>query len=201
MAIPVVEFSREGCKIRKVFGLKSTAVKWNWHYSNSQNSIISFDHSWFLAKNISNFVSFPWKLHNRYCHNQRQQQRLRAPHHGHRRELPVEDRRWNGRDRGRDLFRLPAWPRNSVTVDLLRWINRQPPDAQRRTTGGCTRLHTSWHFNRYGSELFQSRHPQRYISIAGFYKVVPSAISEGLGVTLHGLINFEWRMGCLLFCT
>ena len=27
MAIPVVEFSREGCKIRKVFGYKSTVVK------------------------------------------------------------------------------------------------------------------------------------------------------------------------------
>ena len=39
------------------------------HYSNSQNSIISFDFSWFLAKNLSNFVSLPWKLHNRYCHN------------------------------------------------------------------------------------------------------------------------------------
>ena len=38
-------------------------------YSNSQNSIISFDFSWFLAKNLSNFVSLPWKLHNRYCHN------------------------------------------------------------------------------------------------------------------------------------
>ena len=41
------------------------------HYSNSQNSIISFDCSWFLAKNLSNFLSFPWKLHNRYCHNLR----------------------------------------------------------------------------------------------------------------------------------
>ena len=27
--------------------------------------------SWFLAKNLSNFVSIPWKLHNRYCHNGR----------------------------------------------------------------------------------------------------------------------------------
>ena len=27
-----------------------------------------FDYSWFLAKNLSNFVSLPWKLHNRYCH-------------------------------------------------------------------------------------------------------------------------------------
>ena len=39
------------------------------HYSNSQNSIISFDYSSFLAKNLSNFISLPWKLHNRYCHN------------------------------------------------------------------------------------------------------------------------------------
>ena len=23
---------------------------------------------WFLVKNLSNFVSLPWKLHNRYCH-------------------------------------------------------------------------------------------------------------------------------------
>ena len=39
------------------------------HYSNSQNLIISFDNSWFLVKDLSNFVSLPWKLHNRYCHN------------------------------------------------------------------------------------------------------------------------------------
>ena len=38
------------------------------HCSNSQNSIISFDYSWFLWKNLSDFVSLPWKLHNRYCH-------------------------------------------------------------------------------------------------------------------------------------
>jgi hypothetical protein len=30
MAIPVMEFSREGYKIRKVFGKKSTAVKRNY---------------------------------------------------------------------------------------------------------------------------------------------------------------------------
>ena len=40
------------------------------HHSNSQNSIISFDYSWFLAKNISNFVSLSWKLHNRYFHSE-----------------------------------------------------------------------------------------------------------------------------------
>ena len=39
------------------------------HYSNFHNLVISFDFSWFLAKNLSNFVSLPWKLHNRYCHN------------------------------------------------------------------------------------------------------------------------------------
>ena len=39
------------------------------HYSNFQNLVISFEYSWFLAKNLSNFVSLPWKLHNRYCHN------------------------------------------------------------------------------------------------------------------------------------
>ena len=30
------------------------------HYTNSQNSIISFNYSWFLCKNLSNFVSLPW---------------------------------------------------------------------------------------------------------------------------------------------
>ena len=30
MAFPVVEFSREGYKIRKVFGKKSTVFKWNY---------------------------------------------------------------------------------------------------------------------------------------------------------------------------
>ena len=40
------------------------------HYTNLQNSMISFDYTWFLAKNLSNFVSFPLKLHNRYCHSQ-----------------------------------------------------------------------------------------------------------------------------------
>ena len=35
------------------------------HHTNLQNSMISFDYSWCLAKNLSNL---PWKLHNRYCH-------------------------------------------------------------------------------------------------------------------------------------
>ena len=38
------------------------------NYSNYQNLVIAFDDSWFLAKILSNFVSLPWKLHNRYCH-------------------------------------------------------------------------------------------------------------------------------------
>ena len=38
------------------------------HYTNLQNSMISFDYSWFLAKKHSNFVTLPWKIHNRYCH-------------------------------------------------------------------------------------------------------------------------------------
>ena len=32
MAFPVVEFSREGYKIRKVFGSKSTVFKWNYQF-------------------------------------------------------------------------------------------------------------------------------------------------------------------------
>ena len=38
------------------------------HYSNSPNLVISFDYTSFLAKKLSNFVSLPWKLHNRYYH-------------------------------------------------------------------------------------------------------------------------------------
>ena len=34
------------------------------HYTNLQNSMISFDYIWFLAKNLSNYVSLLWKLHN-----------------------------------------------------------------------------------------------------------------------------------------
>ena len=37
-------------------------------FSNSQNSIILFDCSWYLANNLSNFGSLPWKVHNQYCH-------------------------------------------------------------------------------------------------------------------------------------
>ena len=31
--------------------------------------MISFGSSWFFAKNLSNYISLPEKLHNRYCHN------------------------------------------------------------------------------------------------------------------------------------
>ena len=42
------------------------------HYTNSQNSTTSFGClCWFSAKNLSNFVSLPWKLHNRYCRKSR----------------------------------------------------------------------------------------------------------------------------------
>ena len=41
------------------------------HYTNLQNSMMSFNYSWFSAKNNYNFLSFPWKLHNQYCHIQR----------------------------------------------------------------------------------------------------------------------------------
>ena len=40
------------------------------NYTNSQNLIILFDYSWFLAKNLSNLVSLPWEPHNWYCHRQ-----------------------------------------------------------------------------------------------------------------------------------
>ena len=42
-----------------------------WHFPITpicKNPLILFDFSWFLAKNLSDFVSLPWKLHNRYCH-------------------------------------------------------------------------------------------------------------------------------------
>ena len=43
------------------------------HYTNLQNSIISFDYSWFLDNNLSNFVPLAWKPHNPYCHTPRLQ--------------------------------------------------------------------------------------------------------------------------------
>ena len=48
---------------------KSERFGWFCHFLyQSQNLTISFDYSWSLAKILSNFVSLPWKLHNRYCH-------------------------------------------------------------------------------------------------------------------------------------
>ena len=53
-----------------------------WHfltppcYTNLQTSMFSIDNSWFLAKNLSNFVSLAWKLHNRYCHKGHNPQRV-----------------------------------------------------------------------------------------------------------------------------
>ena len=52
-------------KIRMIFDFKNWLWKSNFHtfwhllphYTNSQNSMISFDNSWFLAKNLFNFVS------------------------------------------------------------------------------------------------------------------------------------------------
>ena len=41
-------------------------MRWTGH--NSQNSIISSDYSWFLGKNLSNFVPLLWKLNNPYYH-------------------------------------------------------------------------------------------------------------------------------------
>ena len=39
-----------------------------WHYTHSQNSLISFGYlSWFLGENLHNFVSPNLKFHNLYC--------------------------------------------------------------------------------------------------------------------------------------
>ena len=53
----------------EIFEIQTSGLLTPPHYTNLQNSMISFDYSWFLAKNLSNFVSLSWKLHNRYCHN------------------------------------------------------------------------------------------------------------------------------------
>ena len=39
------------------------------HYTNSQKFNSFLWECWFVAKDIYNFVSVSWKLHNRYCHN------------------------------------------------------------------------------------------------------------------------------------
>ena len=57
------------------------------HYSNLQNSMISFDHSWFLAKNLFNFVSFPWNsttgiaITNTYVQYSRWTQKVEIQNH------------------------------------------------------------------------------------------------------------------------
>ena len=76
----LIFFSLKNASLEKHFSywyfLVTSIFKWLYFLkwcpifdsSNSQNAIISFNCSWFLAKNLSNFVSLPWKLHNRYCH-------------------------------------------------------------------------------------------------------------------------------------
>ena len=40
-----------------------------WHFlTPTHKTMILFDYSWLLDKDLSNFVSLPWKLHNRKCH-------------------------------------------------------------------------------------------------------------------------------------
>ena len=41
-----------------------------WHFLTPSLNKIQWFHltSWVLAKNLSNLVSLPWKLYNRYCH-------------------------------------------------------------------------------------------------------------------------------------
>ena len=38
------------------------------HKNQFTKFMISYDYSWFLAKNFCNFVFFPWKLQNLYFH-------------------------------------------------------------------------------------------------------------------------------------
>ena len=63
-------------EIRMIFLCRQLALKvkfWPFltppHYTNSQNSLISVDCSWFLGKNISNFEPPAWKLDNPYYHD------------------------------------------------------------------------------------------------------------------------------------
>ena len=62
--------SNDSWRTKITFKLKFWHFLTPYHSTNLQNSIISFDNSWFLAKNLSNFVSLHWKLHNRECHNE-----------------------------------------------------------------------------------------------------------------------------------
>ena len=62
-------------KIRKIWMIFDFEVKFRHfltppHYTNLQNSMISFDCRWFRDKKLSNFVYLPWKLHNRYWLNE-----------------------------------------------------------------------------------------------------------------------------------
>ena len=87
MVIWVVEFLREGYKTKQLLAQKSTyskeiivsfeltfqrAVKIGHYFllpSYYINKIYSFEYVDFLVKNLSNFVSLPWKLSNPYHHN------------------------------------------------------------------------------------------------------------------------------------
>ena len=60
-------------KFRKFFDLKNWLWKSNfctfWHLPFTPISKIQWFHLTTVAKNLCNFVSLPWKLHNQYCHS------------------------------------------------------------------------------------------------------------------------------------
>ena len=61
-------------KFRIIFDIENWLWKSNfgtfWHLPiRLISKIQSFHYDWFLVRNLPNFVSLPWKLHNRYCHN------------------------------------------------------------------------------------------------------------------------------------
>ena len=48
-----------------------------WHFlTPTHKTMILFDYSWFLDKDLSNFVSLPWKLYILYCHKKKLLQNL-----------------------------------------------------------------------------------------------------------------------------
>ena len=48
-----------------------------WHFlTPTHKTMILFDYSWFLDKDLSNFVSLPWKLYILYCHKEKLLQNL-----------------------------------------------------------------------------------------------------------------------------
>ena len=58
-------------KLRMIFGVEKLTLKvrfWHFltcpHYTNSENSMNSFDYIWFFAQNLSNFVFLLWKLNS-----------------------------------------------------------------------------------------------------------------------------------------